>query len=88
MCPARRGRSRSGFEIDAPRGGFRGRSHWSYRRAAGEYELVADPRTGVRPAPKGATPDDDGFAPVVLTGAPFKLTVTEKGPVAAVPNQS
>lgn len=49
------------------------RAYWT---AAGEYELTAELRTRLA-APKDAK-SDAGFARVLLTSKPFKLTVTEK----------
>lgn len=58
--------------------GFRGRAHWAYWTAPGEYELTATLRTAVTPAPKGAKDANDGFGFVTLTSAPLKLTVEAK----------
>lgn len=59
------------------------RAYWT---VAGDYELVAEMRVRMNAAPKDAKPVE--FNRVLLTSKPFKLTVTEKGPAAAVPNQS
>ena len=58
--------------------GFRGASKFTYWTAAGDYELVAKFKTGMDPAPKGATDAGDGFGTVTLTSAPLKVTVEEK----------
>ncbi len=58
--------------------GFRGKAHWAYWTAAGEYELVATLRTAMTPAPKGAKDANDGFGAVTLTSGPLKLTVEAK----------
>ncbi len=58
--------------------GYRGAAHWAYWIEAGEYELTATLKTGVKPAPKGAKDANDGFGAVTLTSTPLKLTVEAK----------
>ena len=57
--------------------GFRGASKYTYWTQPGEYELTATWKTGVSPAPKGAT-DNDGFGVVTVSSKAFKITVEEK----------
>ena len=65
------------FALTALTGGFRGASKFAYWTAPGDYELIASWKTGVSPAPKGSDAND-GFGTVTVTGAPFKIAVTEK----------
>ena len=58
--------------------GYRGTSKYSYWTDAGEYELVAQLKTGMSPAPKGAKDAGDGFGIVTVTSAPLKIMVEEK----------
>ncbi len=58
--------------------GMRGISKYAYWTEPGEYELVAELRTGVSPAPKGAQDAGEGFGVVTLKSEPFKVTVVEK----------
>ena len=63
--------------LTALSGGFRGASEFAYWTAPGNYELVVSWKTAVNPAPKGSEANE-GFGTVVVTAAPFKMTVTEK----------
>lgn len=63
------------FPFKALTSGYRGRAHFAYWTAAGEYEIVAEFKTGANPAPKGAKAGEDGFGAVTLKSAPFKVTV-------------
>lgn len=65
------------FPLTALTSGFRGASKFTYWTAAGDYELVANWKTGVNPAPKGAD-ENEGFGTVTVTSAPFKITVVDK----------
>ena len=65
------------FTLTALSGGFRGASKFAYWTASGDYELVVSWKTAVNPAPKGSDVSE-GFGTVVVTAAPFKMTVTEK----------
>lgn len=65
------------FTLTALSGGFRGASKFAYWTAPGDYELVVSWKTAVNPAPKGSEANE-GFGAVVVTAAPFKMTVTEK----------
>jgi hypothetical protein len=57
--------------------GFKGsdRAWWT---EPGDYTLAASYKTEVSPAPKGATPGPDGFAPVTVTSAPINIKVEAK----------
>ena len=66
------------FKFTTLTSGYRGRAHFAYWTEPGVYELVATLKTGVSPAPKGATEGLDGFGLVTLTSAPFKVTVEAK----------
>ncbi len=63
------------FALKALTSGFRGRAHFAYWTATGEYELVAELKTGANPAPRGAENAGDGFGKFTLTSKPFKVTV-------------
>lgn len=59
--------------------GFRGVEKVSYWLAAGEYELTANYKTAISPAPKNsAQTGEEGFGQVVLTTRPLKLKVEGK----------
>lgn len=64
--------------IKALAGGFRNIGEYAYWTEAGEYELVATFKTGVSPAPNGATDGGDGFGQVMVSSKTFKITVAEK----------
>jgi hypothetical protein len=63
------------FALKALTSGFRGRAHFAYWTAPGEYELVAELKSATNPAPKGAKEVRDDFGLVTLTSKPFKVTV-------------
>jgi hypothetical protein len=57
--------------------GFKG-SHNAYWLKPGKYTLKASYQTTVAPAPKDATPADEGFGAVTITSAPLTITVEGK----------
>lgn len=70
----------AGKSISVPlkslRSGYRGISPFACWTAAGDYELVVELKTGVSPKPEGSGETVDGaFGSVLLTSAPFAVTV-------------